>query len=137
MTNGQKAVIWDVSGQERFRNLVSTFINNSIPKKDFIVVLMIYSSNKKESFDNVPRWFEIAKSASTTENKYIYLVCNREVYENIINISTEEGMAFAQKLNINFWELNIKENLGVQELWEKLQIIGSTHLQNIDVETKN
>lgn len=130
MKNGQNATFWEISGQERFKIFASEYI------KDSMVILIIYSSNKKESFNNVSKWFEFVKSASTTENKYIYLVCNQEDSINSMNISKEEGMAFAEKLNINFCQLSIKENIGVKELWEKLQIIGSAHQQNIDAEAE-
>ena len=48
--------LWDTAGQERFRSLIPSYI------KDSSFAIVVYSIDNKESFDNVKKWVQDARS---------------------------------------------------------------------------
>ena len=61
--------IWDTSGTELYRSLVTNFYRNSS------LAVMVYSIDSKEFFDNIEMWLRDLRSYSNPDVK-VFLIGN-------------------------------------------------------------
>ena len=76
--------LWDTAGQERFRSLIPSYI------KDSSVAVVVYDITNKNSFNNVTKWIEDAKSIRG-QDLLIILVGNKIDVAEKRQVGTEEG----------------------------------------------
>ena len=62
--------MWDTAGQERFRSLIPSYI------KDSSFAVVVYDITSKDSFDNVDKWINDARSIRGSDVQII-LVGNK------------------------------------------------------------
>eukprot|EP01103_Thecamoeba_quadrilineata_P001656 TRINITY_DN114_c0_g1_i1.p1 TRINITY_DN114_c0_g1~~TRINITY_DN114_c0_g1_i1.p1 ORF type:complete len:207 (-),score=39.03 TRINITY_DN114_c0_g1_i1:211-831(-) len=104
-----KLIITDTAGQERFRTLTSSYYRNA----DAIIV--VYDVNDAESFGDVDGHINEGTRYSQRSEKF--LVGNKADLSNKA-ISSEQGKAMADKLNIPFFETSAKTGAKVEQLFE-------------------
>eukprot|EP01103_Thecamoeba_quadrilineata_P020754 TRINITY_DN908_c0_g1_i1.p1 TRINITY_DN908_c0_g1~~TRINITY_DN908_c0_g1_i1.p1 ORF type:complete len:164 (-),score=28.67 TRINITY_DN908_c0_g1_i1:171-662(-) len=104
-----KLLITDTAGQERFRTLTSSYYRNA----DAIIVA--YDITDPESFGDVEG--HLAEGTRYSQRSEKFLVGNKIDLPNKA-ISTEQGKALADKLNIPFFETSAKNGTKVDQLFE-------------------
>ena len=138
-----KVVLWDTSGQKRFKNLIPFYI-----AKDSCVFI-VYDISSKNSFDNIPNWINFIKSI---ENNTTIILCgnksdlqNREVKKE--EVALNEGIQFYEvsaKTGENiknmfynvisqlpfFAEINLYNEYIIKELMQENEIINSKRVLN-------
>ena len=108
-----KMQIWDTDGQERFRNVISSYFRGSHG------IFLIYDITNRDSFKNLENWLiEIEKNAS--QNVLKILIGNKSDLVDDREIKTEEGQAFANRNGMKFIETSAKMNTNVNEAFETL-----------------
>ena len=103
-----KLKIWDTAGEERFRNIVSSYYRGAHG------IMMVYDITDLESFQNLNSWLiEIEKNAS--KNVYKILIGNKNDMEKDRKVTFEQGKEFASQYGMKFFETSAKESTNVQE----------------------
>ena len=130
MEDGKKVKlqIWDTPGHERFKNITTSYYRGANG------IILIYSINDRESFDNLTsRLIEINKQYTKNKKPPIFLVGN-QIEEEKRLVTKEEGEAFADKFGLMFSECNSKTGENINSIFNKLvKIING---KNVD-ETPN
>ena len=126
-----KMQIWDTTGQERFRNVISSYFRGSHG------ILLIYDITNRDSFKNLENWLiEIEKNAS--QNVLKILIGNKNDLVNDREIQSEEGQAFANRNGMEFIETSAKMNTNVTEAFEALaKLMMKFNSENKNVLNKN
>ncbi|KAG6848882.1 hypothetical protein H0H93_013231 [Arthromyces matolae] len=113
--NGKKVKlsIWDTAGQERFRTITSSYYRGAQG------VILVYDVANRESFEALPRWYsELETYVSDSVVKI--LVGNKVDKEFSRQVSTEEGQAFAKRMNSLFIEASAKTAVNVNEAFQEV-----------------
>ena len=95
--------IWDTIGQERFRSLSRLFFN------DTKIVILVYSIERKESFENLDYWFNLYKE-QLGEDTILGVVANKSDLFLDQEVPDEDGEKYAEKNGAIFTLLSAKEN---------------------------
>ena len=113
--------IWDTAGQEKFRSIVKVYFKGAHS------CIIMYDITNYQSFKNIENWLlELDQEGNYTK----LLVGNKTDLEKHRCVSKEEAQQLALKYNMDFIEISVKENQGVQESFEKL-------INNISKEFEN
>ena len=105
--------IWDTAGQEKFRNINSSYYKGANG------ILVVYDITNKESFEGLTEWLiEIEKKSS--KDVYKLLIGNKNDLEDKRQISYEEGKEYASINGMEFFETSAKTADKVQEAFELL-----------------
>ena len=126
MEDGKKVKlqIWDTAGQERFKNITASYYRGANG------IILIYSINARESFDNLTSWIiEINKQYTKNKKPPIFLVGN-QIEEEKRLVTKEEGEAFADKFGLMFSECNSKTGENVNSIFNKL--VKTINGKNVD-----
>lgn len=107
-----KIVVWDTAGQERFHSISSGTIKNSNG------IIVCFSINKRESFNNVVGWLQDVREISPSIP--IVLFGNKCDLIKERKITKEEAQAFAKNNKIIYFETSAKENINIMEGFEKI-----------------
>ena len=108
-----KLQIWDTAGQEKFRNINSTYYKGANG------ILVVYDITCRSSFDGLTPWLiEIEKSSN--KDVYRLLIGNKNDLEDKRVISFDEGKEFASVNGMQFFETSAKTSDKVQEAFESL-----------------
>jgi small GTP-binding protein len=99
--NNIKLHLWDTAGQERFRSITVNYFRNVHG------FFFVYDINSKDSFEAVDQWLEIAKSYNKNAN-INFLVANKSDLTR--EVSVEEGVDYARKRNLIYFETSAKNN---------------------------
>jgi len=118
-----KLQLWDTAGQERFKSITQTFYRGSHG------VIVVYDVTDPKSFDRCKNWVEDINQ-NTQDGMIIILVGNKSDLTSQKKVSTEQGQALADSLNIKFLETSAKENFGVTQVFDML-------VQDIEATMKN
>ena len=108
--NGEtyKLQIWDLTGQETFKNIIRSYYNNAS------FILIFYDALDKDSFEEAKNYYKKAKEIN--QNPICFLI--RSKYDLSLNsenneiISDEEALEFADKNNLIFTHISSFENYG-------------------------
>ena len=112
-----KIQLWDISGQERFKNLIYYYAKGSSP------ILIFYNSSDRNSFYKAK---EIYKNLYELNSNSIYALIRSKYDLNCKNekelnnfVSDEEALEFANQNNIIFFHLSCfeKYETGINELF--------------------
>ncbi|KAG6860893.1 hypothetical protein C0995_006332 [Termitomyces sp. Mi166 len=103
----------DTAGQERFRTITSSYYRGAQG------IILVYDVANRESFDALPRWYsELETYVSNSVVKI--LVGNKVDKEFSRQVSTEEGQAFAIRMNSLFIEASAKTAVNVNEAFQEV-----------------
>lgn len=106
-----KVQIWDTAGQEKFYSITKSYFTKCQG------IIIVYSTTKKESFDNVNRW--IAQiNMQINDNIPKVLLGNKCDLTIERQVSYEQGEELARKYGIKFFETSAKMNTNITEAFE-------------------
>ncbi|KAH8984131.1 ras family-domain-containing protein [Lactarius akahatsu] len=102
--------IWDTSGEERFRTIVSSYYRGTQ------AIILVYDISDRKSFETIEWWFtERSKHAPKSAVKII--VGNKADNEHTRQIPTADGAAYAARMGALFVESSAKTSAGVREVF--------------------
>ena len=106
--------IWDTAGQEKFRALTRIFYKNAK------AVIIVYSINNKESFDEAKNyWYDQVKQHCDS-SVIIAIAANKcDLYEQR-QVEDEEGEKFAKNVGAFFASTSAKNDSGITNLFENI-----------------
>jgi len=105
-----RLLLYDTAGQEKFRSLIPMYIRESN------IILLVYDITRKESFDNIPKWFTDVLNIKSNEAIYV-LVGNKIDLKDQRKVSYNEGKKLADEKNIIFEEVSAKTGENFEELF--------------------
>lgn len=100
-----KLQIWDTAGQERFRTITASYYRNND------VVLIVYDVSNHASFDHVAYWIE--ECSRRNNRKYLTFLIATKCDTKDRRVTTQEGIDFAKKHNLPYFETSAKTGDGV------------------------
>ena len=102
--------IWDTSGATKYRNLAKIFL------KDAKAALLVYDLTDENTFKELKDfWYSQVKDLNLT----LAIVANKcDLSEK--KVKDEEGKGFADSIGAIFAIVSAKENIGIQELFQKI-----------------
>ena len=107
-----KLQIWDSAGQERFRNITSSYYRNCAG------IIVVYDITKHDTFDRVSGWIEEVKKFVPTAP--LMVVGNKCDLEEQRTVSKEEGQELCNKHGCSFVESSAKTAMGIDEVFEEM-----------------
>ncbi|XP_054152782.1 ras-related protein Rab-3-like [Oppia nitens] len=146
--------IWDTAGQERYRTIITSYFR----KADGC--LLMYDVSDRESFDMIEQWLQLFKD-NAPDRAQIVLVGNKcdlsggsggdsdDDYNQHRQqhrlqqpkkrmISYEMGRQLADKLKLDFFETSVKDNVNVDDVFDRLvDIICDNHMLTESPEPTN
>jgi len=102
-----KLQVWDTAGQESFRSITRAYYRGSI------VALLVYDITKRDTFENLGKWIDDAKTFSN-EQTIIVLIGNKCDLAEQREIPTEEGQKFAKDNGMLFMETSARTGFNVE-----------------------
>ncbi|HMF30591.1 MAG TPA: Rab family GTPase, partial [Candidatus Lokiarchaeia archaeon] len=108
-------VFWDLAGQTKFQKIRHQFYQGAVG------AVLVYDLTKQDTFKSIPDWYQdIKKSMKESENLQVILCGNKSDMQEQIQVSTEDGLALAKELNVDFFETSALNGDRVAEAFEKL-----------------
>ena len=107
-----KLHIWDTSGQEKFKSIVSSYY------RDLDVILLIFDSSDIKTFNNIKTWLnEIDKF----ENKdYIKILVGNKTDKNNLVINNNMASRFAEENDLYFYQTTIIIDKSIDHLFDEI-----------------
>ena len=102
--------IWDTAGQEKYRKLTRQYYRGANG------ILIIYDVNSVESFSKISNWVEEIK-ADVNFNKISLVLVGNKTDLPYRAVSTQQGLALANKLNMNFVEVSALKNENIDTVF--------------------
>merc|ERR1719382_184485 len=90
--------LWDTAGQERFRSLIPGYL------RDSSACIVVYDITSRNSFENARGWVSQALEERTAQDLVLALVGNKLDLEAQRAVTSEEGVALAKELGMQFFE---------------------------------
>ena len=102
-----KIVLYDTSGQSRFRTVVTSYYKNTD------AILFIYDITERATFEKFPEWLQQIKDKSSIEMDKIIIFGNKNDCAESRKVSVEEAQKLSKSLGITFVEGNVKNNVNI------------------------
>ncbi|KAL7721183.1 Rab family GTPase [Entamoeba marina] len=79
LPNGDAAElsIWDTSGDERFRSVTPVYFRNAH------VAIVVYDVTRKDSFDNIPYWIDLARKSGGDNIQIVIVGCKCDLQKEV------------------------------------------------------
>jgi Ras-related protein Rab-8A len=107
-----KMQIWDTAGQDRFKTITQTYYKGAMG------ILMTYSVNDANSFNNIKNWMNQIKEHAA-ENVCVMLVGNKcDSTERKVDAS--QGKKLADDYGIPFIETSARDNININACFERI-----------------
>jgi len=100
--------IWDTAGQEKFKVITKTYYRGA---SGYIIV---YDVSKRNTFEHVTNWVEEINNHGNSD-MFKVLVGNKCDLDR--DLSTDEGKALAERLQIPFFETSACTGVNIQNLF--------------------
>ena len=111
--------IWDTAGQEKYRSLTKFFY------KDAAIAILVYDITRRDSFEEVRKyWYEQLKTCGE-KNIVIGLAGNRCDMFDKEAVTEEEARSFANEIGAQFQLTSAFKNLGIEDLF---RMVGCKYL---------
>lgn len=105
-----KLQIWDTTGQERFRSIVSSYFRNCA------IAFIVFDVENKESFDNACTYWYSKLREKCNKNIRLILVGNK--CDSFRRVITEQEVSNrATKLQIDYIEISCKNDINIEKLF--------------------
>lgn len=119
LNNGKtvKYQFWDTAGAEHFAKLVNAYFRNCD------VIYLVYDMTNRDSFTELPTLVQhIQTNAGAAK---IALIANKCDCEDVRQVDSQEGRAFAQRHGFDYFEISAKTQHNVAELlaWTCEQVV--------------
>ena len=128
-----KLKIWDIAGQERFRNITTQYYKGA----DGIV--LVYDVTDEASYEKIKDWMDQILSNTQKEDIGLVLLGNKCDMEPR-NVTEEQGNKMAEELKISYFETSALTGQGIKEAFEQLtrdimkkKGVGNDNGENIDL----
>ena len=108
-----KLIIWDTSGQERFRNIALNFLKGSDG------AILLYDITNKSTFESLKNFYLKAIEESNYDLKYI-IAGNNVDLDNCRSISKENVMKFCEEKKVEYIEVSSKLDINIRKCFEML-----------------
>ena len=110
-----KIIYYDTAGQERYASISSKYIKSANG------VILVYDITNKKTFSKIEEWSNILER--NNKNYSAVLVGNKMDLESQREVSTNEGLTLANKLNIEFFETSCLTNQNIEEMMNKISTL--------------
>ena len=105
--------IWDTAGQEKYKSLTKFFY------KDAAVAILVYEITKKQTFDNVTKYWHEQLQEFGAKDIIIGVAGNKcDIYDQE-EVDENEARQFAEKIGAFFELTSAKNNTGINELFQE------------------
>lgn len=112
--------IWDLPGQEQYKEMDKTFLLGAD------LAIFMYDVTRKSTLESIKEeWFRLASERANPRLTSI-LLGNKTDLKNEREVSPQEGQAIAEELGILWVETSIKDN---QNVSEALNMLISKHIK--------
>ena len=108
-----KVQIWDTAGQEKYRSITSSYYKGAQG------CLLVYDITRKDTFDNIDKWFSELKSSTNNEINAI-LVGNKCDLSDKREITIEEAQKKAKLFNVAFMETSALDGTNIEKAFYEL-----------------
>ena len=108
-----KIQIWDTAGQERFASLIQSTYKNAK------CIIYCFDITNKKTFNNLNFWIENSEQ-NLDKNCIKCLVGTKKDLEIKREVEYIDGLNFAAKNNMIYYEISSKNNEGINELFNYL-----------------
>ena len=130
-----KLNIWDISGQERIRNITQTFY------KGAHALIFMYDVTDQNSFKNLSNWIKQVEAHGEKNLVKVLVGNNCDKLDRVV--TEEEGKKLAEDFSIGFFETSPKTDKNVSEVFYYLidEILKANRINlsdsiNLDVKYK-
>lgn len=96
-----KLNVWDLSGDNRFRTILKTYL------KHVRAVIIVYDVTNINSFNNVKQWIELVKSVQTNNVNFVLLANKIDKKEKRV-VNVDMGIRYALKNNMMYLDVSAK-----------------------------
>ena len=110
--------ITDTCGQERYRSIAKSQLNN------VDVILLFYDITNKESFESLDYWFETINNSIDLKEIPLIIVANKIDENDKRKVDKKEGLAMAEKKEFKYYECSSLNGLNVFEILNELILEG-------------
>ena len=126
MKDGNEVLVkfCDTSGQEHYRSIFICILRYS----DAAAIL--YNISNRTSFEKIEYWYKFIREYSNIPVILIACKCDLENRE----ISKEEAEEYAKKNNISYIETSAKNNININEAFEKIANEAYEYVKNKEIE---
>jgi len=126
LPTGDRVNMWDTAGQERYRSLLPQYLKN------IDLILFVYDITRSSSFKHLDEmWIEWSRNHATpgTKQDIASILVGNKTDLDVVNqftphskraVTTDEGKAFAAKVGMPFFEISVKDNKNIDELWGEI-----------------
>ena len=104
--------IYDTGGFEIYNQVVVQYF------KKLACALIVYGIDNRESFDNIENWIEEFKNLAP-KTVLMILIGNKSDLNDNRKVTKEEGMKFAKKNGMVFFETSAKKGENIEEVFKK------------------
>ena len=108
-----KINLWDTAGQERYASVTGTYYKGA--KGVFIV----YDITRKETFDNVDKWYKEVKMLNN-EEIIIFLIGNKSDLTFLKQVSIDEGKKKANIYKMIFYETSALDSSNIKSSFNEM-----------------
>ncbi|CAF1392798.1 unnamed protein product [Rotaria sordida] len=108
-----KLQIWDISGQERFREITNAYYRSAQG------IIILFDVTNAESFDHLHIWLENINQNTSNDVKKL-LVGNKSDLTTERVIDYDKAKEFADTLNIRYVETSAKNSTNVEEVFKSM-----------------
>ena len=110
-----KLQIWDTAGQEKYRNLISSYY------RGVHGVLILFDICDEESFNNLEFWIDDIKTHHG-QKSVIYIIGNKIDLVSKRVISLDDAKKFCKERDYKYFEVSSKDNtiFPINEIFEEL-----------------
>ena len=112
--NEIKLKILDTPGIERLRSMAKNLSEGAH------YIVFGYDINDRISFKNIRNWLELTSFNIIDNSRLGYLIGYKiDQYEDR-EVSEDEGRVLANELNLHFFEISSKDDIGIEEFYDDL-----------------
>ena len=124
-----KVKIWDSPGQERFKDIVLSAVQNTQG------IFLVYDITVQQSFDDLNNWIGRVKECKSITDFPFIIISNKIDLEEQRVVSTEDGKKFASDNHLPFFETSAITGQGVKEAF--LALIQRVYNKNNNIKNDN
>lgn len=110
-----KLQLWDTAGQDRYRNIVSSYYRGASG------IILVYDITNTNSFTNLDYWLKQCNHHQLNCAKL--LIGNKLDLHQQRQVQYSEGKELADKLGMGFIETSAKDNVGINQAFEDLSCV--------------
>jgi len=116
-----KVNIWDTAGQERFFSIINTYYKGAKG------ALLVYDITRKNTFDNIEKWFNELISINSNRIS-VCLLGNKSDLSLLRQVSIDEARNKAKKFGFRFYETSALDSSNIKLAIE--EIIKDIYIKN-------